>query len=1087
MRTFRSKLTLSILLTLAFLCQVAPAQTFNIAPAIGTSWRYTETDVTTNANWINIGYIDSGWLVGPSGFSYETSANDVSHTAPPAGTLVRTALSNPANDPAAIARHARYFRRTFQWTNASTANASLQLRMRWDDSGIVYLNGQVVFNNTAATPPLGYIQYTRGAIGTGTEGIVDENATVDVSALLQPGDNVLAAEVHQVNATSSDIVFVCGATIILPFAPIIVDDTQLTNRVVLQSRPTSLIVIVDGSPTPTYQWFHNDTPIDPAVNPTATNSTLVISRMTSADAGDYRLVATNPSGIATSRTATLGYMDDLVAPKVVRATGHPGLNKITVEFDEVMDTNTALQTFGYSLSPSLNVSDVVVGPYGSSVILTVDPQAPNTVYTVTVSEVYDLALNSVTPPNDTAQFRSWVPNGGCSGVLFEAFTADAANVIGSLTNRPNYPNDPFERLFINHMHSRAAFPDNSHDNYGGRMRSLFIPLVSGNWRLYMSSDDPGEVWFNPAGSGPGSKMLVARETACCNLYQAPGAIQTSPSFPLIAGQAYYLEMIYKEGGGGDYGMVAARIDNTGIPTGGNDQGAEAGEAIDGTAAASPFCTVGAAALPAGAAGSFSIVQNLSNVSVEANTRHTFTLGVSAPNAPYSCFQWQKSDDGGATFNNIPGANRASYTTPYLTVDDDNQDIYRVVVGIPGAELTSANSVLSVTADVTRPRITRVIGISTTQIAVYFSEPMVGPTTASDPFAYEVDQGISVGSAAQNPGNILRYDLTVATPMTLDTVYELRASTDLTPLLDGSGNVINPDPTRISFRAQNYSGNPDSLIVLPTNTKRALGSLTARGMSGRMVQILRTITPPMLPITEQVLAGLIDPSTGQPWPNLAPLPTFIETDTINYGDTPAGAGTGHLLPDRPFPGYTAAADNMVMEVLAYLELRSGIYRMGVNSDDDFQVTPAKGVGDANNSIVLGSFSGGRAPADSMFDFLVPEDGLYPFRLIWNEYQGGATCEWWIQSLADNSFIGVNGDDTIKAFLPPAVPAIAVTRGTGDITLSWTDPDGAYRLQQSSSLSTPSWSNLSGATGVGGNYSITITLPSSGERYYRLSNP
>src|SRR6185436_3065292 len=185
------------------------------------------------------------------------------------------------------------------------------------------------------------------------------------------------------------------------------------------------------------------------------------------------------------------------------------------------------------------------------------------------------------------------------------------------------------------------------------------------------SDDPGEVWFNPTGSGPGGKMLVARETACCNLYQPAGAAQTSPAFPLVAGQAYYLEMIYKEGAGGDFGMVAARLDGTGVPTGGNDQGAEAGEAIDGVAAASPFCTVGAAALPAGAAGTFSIVQNLSNVSVEANTQHTFTLGVNSPNAPYSCFQWQKSDDGGATFNNIPGANRASYTTPYLTEADDN--------------------------------------------------------------------------------------------------------------------------------------------------------------------------------------------------------------------------------------------------------------------------------------------------------------------------------------------------------------------------------------------------------------------------------
>jgi hypothetical protein len=844
-----------------------------------------------------------------------------------------------------------------------------------------------------------------------------------------------------------------------PIPAMITDDTQPTNRVVLQNRSTTLRAIAIGSPFPQYQWYKDGSAIDPLVNPTARSSSYVITLMQESDAGDYYCEVSNIAGNDVTRTATVGYQADLVAPKVVRATGHPTLNQITVEFDEVMDTNTALQTFGYNVTPSLSVNAVTLVPGGSAVVLTTDAQAADTVYTVVVSEVYDLALNGVASPDDTAQFRSWIPNAGCSGVLFEAFdvTVGSQNVIASLTSHPNYPNNPFTNLFINRLHSRAAFPDNARENYGARMRSLFIPLVSGNWRLFISSDDPGQLWFNPTGSSPAGKILVAQELQCCAVYQPPGAEETSAAFPLVAGQAYYLEMLYKEGTGGDFGMVAARLDGAGIPVGGNDGGAEAGEAIDGAVLPSPFCTVGAAALPAGAAGSLSIAQNLSNVSVEANTRHTFTIGINAPGAPYTCYRWQKSDDGGANFNDIPGANRASYTTPYLTEADDHQDIYRVIVGIPGAEVTSANSVLSVTADVTRPRITRVVGISSTQIAVYFSEPMLPPTTATDAFAYQMDQGIVVASAAQNPNNILRIDLTTSSPMTLGTTYELIASNTEggTSLLDGSGNLIDPDPTRITFRALNYSGNPDTLIALPTDTKRALGSLTERGMKGRLIQIARAITPPMLPITEQILDGtLLDPTTGYPYPNIAPQPAFIETDTINYGDTPAGAGNGHLLPDRAFPGYTAVADYMVMEVLAYLELRSGVYRMGVNSDDDFQVTPAKAVGDPNNSIVLGFFSGGRAATlpggDTMFDFYVPEDGLYPFRLIWNEYTGGAAAEWFIQSLVDNSFIGVNGNDEIKAFLPPAGPRVNLARAGGVITLSWSD---ASRVQDAPTVDGP----------------------------------
>jgi hypothetical protein len=1056
MRTILSKPFFLVVALCALTQMPASAQSYRIAPATGTPWRYNQLDdVTTNANWTTTDYDDSAWQLGPSGFSYETGANDVRHSqADPSLTLVRTALNNPANDPAAITRHARFFRKTFDWTNSSTANASLQLHMRWDDSGLVYLNGQLVYNNTGQTAPIPWtFTGNRGGIGSGTEGTVWEDATVDVSAFLQPGSNVLAGAVYQSGSGSSDIVFVCDATIVLPFAPVIVD-TQLTNRVVLQTRPTTLSVVVDGSPVPTLQWFKDGVAIDPAVNPTATNANFVIAQMTSGDAGDYHLVATNPSGTATSRTVTVGYEADLVAPRVVRATGHPGLNKITVEFDEVMDTNTALQTFGYIIDPSLDVSAVALGPYGSSVILTVGTlQTPDTVYTVTATEVYDVALNSVAEPNNTAQFRAWIPNAGCAGVLFEAFDADANNIIASLTNRANYPNNPFTNIFINHLHSRAAFPDNSHENYGGRMRSLFIPLVSGNWRLYMSSDDPGEVWFNPTGSSPAGKMLVAKELQCCALYQAPGAEETSPSFPLIAGQAYYLEMIYKEGGGGDYGMVAARLDNTGIPTGGNDQGAEAGEAIDGAVAPSPFCTVGAAALPAGAAGSLSIGQNPASISVEANTRHTFTVGVNAPNAPYVCYQWQKSDDGGTTFNNIENAIRPSYTTPYLTEADDHGDIYRVVAGIPGAEITSANATLSVTADTTRPRITHVVGISATRVAVYFSEPMIAPTTATDPFAYEIDQGISVGTAEQNPTNPLRIDLTISdtSPMTLGTTYELRASTDLTPLLDGAGRLIDPDPTRITFRAVNYTANPDTIVVLPTDTKRAIGSLTQRGFKGRIAAISGAIAYNAISIAEHLLAGtLINPTTGTPYPNIASVPSYVESNVIDYYGS--GADNGHVLPNGVFPGVSASAVNFAFEALTYLELQRGVYRMGVNSDDNFRVSPARNVADPNNSITVGVFdiTGGRAQNDTLFDFYVPEDGLYPFRLVFEQGAGGYGLEWFIQSLTDSSYTLVNGNDTIKAFVPPSGPRVNLARAGGVITLSWTD---ATRVQDAPTVDGP----------------------------------
>ena len=251
MRNTHTKTLAILAVGLGLLTSILPAsaQLTTVVPAVGTTWKYIETDVSSQS-WTTLGYDDSAWLSGPSGFSYETGANDVSHTAAPGTTLVRTALTNPANDVGG-ARHAEYFRTKFNWTGA-TAGAIMVLHTRWDDSGVVYLNGNPIFNNTDATLPLGFIQYTRGAIGTGTEGTVDEAATVDVSAFLLTGENVLAAEMHQVNATSSDRVFVCEAGIGLPVAPVITDTTQPTNRTVIANRSSTLVVVASGFPVPGY-------------------------------------------------------------------------------------------------------------------------------------------------------------------------------------------------------------------------------------------------------------------------------------------------------------------------------------------------------------------------------------------------------------------------------------------------------------------------------------------------------------------------------------------------------------------------------------------------------------------------------------------------------------------------------------------------------------------------------------------------------------------------------------------------------------------------------------------------------------------
>ena len=66
-------------------------------------------------------------------------------------------------------------------------------------------------------------------------------------------------------------------------------------------------------------------------------------------------------------------------------------------------------------------------------------------------------------------------------------------------------------------------------------------------------------------------------------------------------------------------------------------------------------------------------------------------------------------------------------------------------------------------------------------------------------------------------------------------------------------------------------------------------------------------------------------------------------------------------------------------------------MGVNSDDGFSVKSGQAPGDVFGR-TLGEFEGGRGASDTLFSFYVPQPGVYPFRLLYEQGGGGANCEW-----------------------------------------------------------------------------------------------
>jgi hypothetical protein len=174
--------------------------------------------------------------------------------------------------------------------------------------------------------------------------------------------------------------------------------------------------------------------------------------------------------------------------------------------------------------------------------------------------------------------------------------------------------------------------------------------------------------------------------------------------------------------------------------------------------------------------------------------------------------------------------------------------------------------------------------------------------------------------------------------------------------------------------------------------------------------------------ERALAlGYIDPDTGQPYLNSADTSAAVNgffeiLGVINFNET-AGGNVGSFPNDLQMPGIPGTSstpgDYYVVEFRTFLQLKAGVYRFGVNSDEGFKLLAGRGAGDVVG-VILGIQDGTRGASDTIFDVVVPADGYYPFRLVYNENTGAnSEVEFYVVDL-------VSGQKTLVNDLAAAAP-------------------------------------------------------------------
>jgi hypothetical protein len=870
------------------------------------------------------------------------------------------------------------------------------------------------------------------------------------------------------------------------------------QTVVVGATATFSVALQAGINNAQYQWQKSADGIAFSDIPGATRTNYQSPTTTLNDSGTrYRARISIGTASLTTHSARLAVE---FAPDIAQVHGDPSLEMARVTFTKPIALSSATNIANYAFSGGLQIQRAVLSTVDrKTVTLVTSHQTPSTAYTLTVNGVTDEHQNPV-PANTTATLQSFVVVPGYVRAerwfgLPNQDVVTISNILEGFEYRQPDPTviGPLSRPV--EYYPTFQKPDESGDNYADRISGWITAPVSGNYTFYIATDDPGVLWLSTDESRANRRLLCsepvwANPRAWVSKDRRPHQENISAPVALTAGKSYYIELLHHEGNGGDTAGVTWAI--PGGPTITNGAPAILGKYLS------------MAVDPAEVADPYTVHPQSQTVSADSQVR----LAVSYLPAPDTeiatdnagiffdgTLQWQRAEPGTTTFIDLPGETNLTYTTGYLGTFDSGAQ-YRTLLTRATGVFPSRPATLTVTPDNSPPFIDHAFSVDTTTLVLNFNKP-VTPSIAY----YSLDQGIKVRGLELDASDLARIVLKTS-PMTPGHTYHLTISN----LRDSAGNLISPNPTVIEFTDVLYPGDYTTLVTLPTDKMRPVGCLSSRGFLERIFQNQGWGSPNTILATEALLAGKL--GTNQASTNL-----FIETGVVNYSRgsqdpkvTACEGNAGRVIPDAPFPviksqNAKCQQDNFAFEILTYVHLTPGIHRWGVNSDDGFRLSPATGIDDLNNLITLGSFDGGRGSSDTLIDFIVPKEGLYPMRLIYFEGVGLANLEWWERSLTcdapgKNSTapacyqlingLDAAGLDNLEAYLPVDGTGLGAagifappTVVNGQISLSW---QGNGVLQSAPTSNGP-WTDVPSRP----SNTYVADLTSGDAQFYRLFVP
>ena len=694
-------------------------------------WRYEQSNTDLGTAWQAVGFDDSLWPQGRGILAFETDAPGI---VTPAPGLTNTVLLLTNNAGVNIPTH--YFRTHFTLTNDPSL-VSLSTSNYIDDGAVVYVNGVEAFrvNMSAGNVLFSTLAPAAGPAPEGTFVVRDIP-----SALLVPGDNVIAVEVHQVSLTSSDIDF--GMELKVTYLPptLLVITNQPESLTVFEAKPATFLLGLQGQPA-YYQWYFNGTAIS-----NGTSNPLNIPIVSTNDAGTYFVVATNSINSVTSSVVYLSVLADTNGPVLIEADGTANLTNVLVSFSELISLTTATNVANYKITntvtgASLTISKAVL-QNGSNVLLTTTARASGTNYILIVNNLRD-----VSPRANLIAANSSIPVSSLVSVLA---------LDGSWRAYDPYSDFPIEDPAdlgtawkeFSYVEGSASTNSSSggfnHDVWGTGQAVFWLAqdegTIPGPAHTQLGETTPVITYFrtgfNAQFSSGGLKLLLTH-------IFGDGAVVY-----LNGKEIYRFNM---PSGPVDYRTTSLTAVNpltrigpitipaSGLRSGSNVLAVELHQFVNVSTTKAMGVQLDAA-VQSFNVGPVVITGCPQDLTVGEGSNATFTV----VQAGGTIFQWQQNNV------NIPGATNSSYTISPVTTNLDGA-MFRVSVSNSTSGAFSCNATLRVRGDTNAPTIVSAFAGTNNTITVTFSEALA-QATATNKLNYTMTN--SAGSAITVTGAVL---------------------------------------------------------------------------------------------------------------------------------------------------------------------------------------------------------------------------------------------------------------------------------------------------------------------------------------------